>query len=127
MISPLLAAMLMSDLTPPISGSERIRAEQTRIERQGKKRDLEGLLLESMLDVMLEAEEDPDKKNGIRIIQAIKKAVDDTHELKYFADLGNGKVASQDRKDALALLEQRQKQLSEFWETHKKPEGTVWD
>lgn len=83
--------------------------------------------MESLLDAMQESEEDPEKKDGIRIMQMLKKTNDGVRELRYFADLDKSKVTAQERKDALALLDRMQNQLSEFWKTHKKPEGTIWD
>lgn len=121
MINPFLAEMLMSGLTPPVS-------DGVRLERMQKRRnDLKGILVDSLLDTMIEMENDPERKDGIRIMQAMKKASDSLDDLKYFADPDKGKVRAKDRADALTLLDCVQKHLTDFWETHTKPEGTMWD
>lgn len=104
---------------------ERNRVDQ--LKGNMRHNDLKGTLLETLMEAMQEAEDDPEKKDGIRIMRTIKRTSDCLHELKYFADLDKGKVKACDRTDVLALLERIQDQISVFWKTHAKPEGTIWD
>lgn len=121
-MSPFLMMAIMSSLIPPISeGIEKGRGQQ----KAAAEEHLD--VLDQELGVLLKNEVDPKKKECIRIMQKVHTVGNGIHDLRYFADWDANTVHDKDRKDALGLLEHISDHLSEFWDAHKKPEGTMWD
>lgn len=102
---------------------ESVTQKSARIERI----DLEGKLMDCLLDDMLEIENDSERRKGIQIMREMHTAENRIHELRYFADLGTNIVPAKDRDDVLTLLDHINNDLSSFWNSHKRPEGTMWD
>lgn len=83
--------------------------------------------MDCLLDDMLEIENDSERRKGIQIMREMHTAENRIHELRYFADLGTNIVPAKDRDDVLTLLDHINNDLSSFWNSHKRPEGTMWD
>lgn len=122
-MSPFLMMAIMSSLIPPISGG--IKKDRGQQKATGEEHS--DVLLDQALGVLLKNEVDPKRKECIRIMQKVHTAENGIHDLRYFADWDADTVHDKDRKDALDLLEHISDHLSEFWDAHKKPEGTMWD